>query len=391
MGNSDRSRSRSRSRSRRRTSKHSKRELNDKITRLENVVSNLASTVKECIQRQDSNRRQSRSRSPHSRGGTSYRNRSRSRSKSTVSRRSRSTSSRRNRYQSHRSSSSRSSSPSSWRIKTGGKSQNENITNPSSSRADLLTSNVNSINDDILCLNPDDINEFQDLLGDVPNNKNQMGTKVNSALADRINAILRNGIPKEERERIQKNFLQPENVETSGPKLNPELKKAITPVVKDNDGELLSLQNHLAVGLNGVAKTVSTLMEVELIDKKHVISSLSDVVRYLSGSHYAMSIYRRKQVRRSIKNDNMKEALGESPIYPMLFGSDMNNVMKSAETAAKIGRNLLQKPSIMTGNSGVQKYHHVKPHRPSSLNFNRPSGNRNQKKYPRDGQKTRKY
>ncbi len=327
MGRANRSRSRSRSdRHRHRSRRH---DSDKRLKRLERTVEALTKAVHQSF------------------GKSGRLKRSRTRSTSTNSEGSNDSFARRQRI---RRSASFVRSDSEESIKSVRVTNTSNgSTRPSASdEAETLATNAiqnhGNIPSDVLQIKADD-DDIQEILGVVPDATAKHGIDLNPALAERWNAIVRTGIPKEEREKIQSLFKDPANAETGAPKLNQEIKKTIPPIVKDNDGELMSIQNHLAVGLNGIGLSISELManRAEAVDKKHLLTVLSDCGRYLCGTQYALSLYRRKQIKRSFKNENMKEALGQSPLYPMLFGSDMNDVIKAAENADKIGRNLNQK------------------------------------------------
>lgn len=325
MGRSNRSRSRSRSDRHRHRSR--KQDSDKRLKRLERTVEELTKAVHLSI------------------GKAGRSKRSLSRSSSTNSERS--TDSFAERRRTRRSVSSIGSNSKGSIVSIFDKSNGS--TRPrASNEADILATNAiqnhGNLPSDVLQINADD-DDVHAILGTVPDATVKQGNDLNPALAERWNAIVRTGIPKEEREKIQGIFKDPANAETGGPKLNPEIKKSIPPIVRDNDGEIMSIQNHLAVGLNGIGLTISELManREDIIDRKQILTVLSDCGRYLCGTQYALSLYRRKQIKRSFKNENMKEALGFSPLYPMLFGSDMNDVIKAAENSDKIGRNLNQK------------------------------------------------
>lgn len=91
--------------------------------------------------------------------------------------------------------------------------------------------------------------EFLLALGDPADESPTYGEKIHQILADRWLPILRNGVLKENKEKLMKEFSIPENCKLlRAPTLNPEISAAITEAARSRDKKLQTSQQQLGLG-----------------------------------------------------------------------------------------------------------------------------------------------
>jgi len=201
----------------------------------------------------------------------------------------------------------------------------------------------NSNEPDVLVIKPLD-SEVAALLGDVPQSEPPKGASIHDEIAARWNMISKKGLTKDERDRFVTRFPRPKNFEAIGSHINPELISVIPDPVKIRDESLRRVQDHISFAAGALAKVISTLLSSESeIDRNTLLSDLSDTGRYLVGTQYSLSLFRRKQISSQIKDTAMSQVLTTSEIYPKLFGSDLSSEIKAAKAMYKVGHDIANK------------------------------------------------
>ena len=263
-----------------------------------------------------------------------------------------------------------------------------------SSECSDYDSNQTDHHSDVLLLNPDTDYEHVDpsentgkgsqldeeleiLLGEDPCKDLSIGADLNAQLAIRWNGILRKGLTKDERVAIKAKFPFPGNCSLKAPPLNPELGKAVTLYVKERDEALSRMHNNVAVAASAFGSIISELLiNDQTLDRKKLISSLSDATRFLLGTMYSFSSYRRKNIVQNIGLVDAIDLLQQSPIYPMLFGEDLIEKLKAARAVNKITEGLhptqKSKPRNISGSNNYNVQSAM-----SSKNSSRPLSYRN--------------
>ncbi|XP_021965115.1 uncharacterized protein LOC110860391 [Folsomia candida] len=179
-------------------------------------------------------------------------------------------------------------------------SSNEDLnimsTGNGSSKYDTHSNREHGHDDDVLILNVLDT-ETTALLGDLPKPVAKMGAKLHPQITERWNAIAKTGLSKEERDKLLDKYPIPEGLIISGAKINPELTSATPDVVKLKDDSLRRIQDHIATASAAIGNVLGSILDDKTELTRHdLISKISDAGRYLLGTQYALSTYRRKQV-----------------------------------------------------------------------------------------------
>lgn len=179
------------------------------------------------------------------------------------------------------------------------------------------------------------------LLGADPGLSNKTGAALHSGVASRWHEIAKSGLPKEERDAIKMKFKPPPNCEFGPPVINPELAKAVLPIVRSRDDELSRVQTNLQVSISALGSVVSGLLnDKEPLNRENLISNINDAGRFLVGTQYSVSLLRRRIIKDNVKDSSIKELLHETPIYPNLFEADLSQKIKQMQTLTRVGNDI---------------------------------------------------
>lgn len=202
--------------------------------------------------------------------------------------------------------------------------------------------------DDILIVDVLDT-ETAALLGDMPGSTAPKGPSFHPEISGRWNAIAKSGLSKEERDKITNKHPVAEGLIIEGAKLNPELVSAIPEYIKVKDDSLRRIQDHVATAATALGAAMNFLATEKCeTSRLHILAQLSDAGRYLMGTQYALSLFRRKQVTGYVKDTIMTRILAESEVYPYLFGSDLSTQVKNAKSLTKVGHDIANKSQTET-------------------------------------------
>jgi len=110
-------------------------------------------------------------------------------------------------------------------------------------------------------------------------------------------------------------------------------------------------QDHLALAAGALGKVISGVISGDTeIDKLALLADLCDTSRYIIGTQYSLSSFRRKQVQNQFKDHSMSQILSATELYPKLFGSDLSAEAKAAKALDKVGLEMAIKPSTTKTN-----------------------------------------
>ena len=229
--------------------------------------------------------------------------------------------------------------------------------------------------------------ELTELLGKDPLLEGKKGKNLPDPLAVRWNAILQKGLVKTDRDSIKLENPVPGNCNFEAPKLNPELKQVVNSFTKERDDTLARVYDNLAVPATIIGNLISSLMcEHTKIDKRNLITQLSDAGRFLTGTMYSVSSFRRKQIIANIPDLEKRAILQETCMFPYLFGADLKEKIKTAQAISTAGAGFKSTKRKATG-SYDNKDESKRSKTFNSLNYRRPLSD----KKKRSGQMTSKY
>ncbi|KAI8423704.1 hypothetical protein MSG28_012736 [Choristoneura fumiferana] len=194
--------------------------------------------------------------------------------------------------------------------------------------------------------------DILDILGDDPSTGNPYGENLHKDIASRWQNILVNGLNKDNRITLQKLYLPAENCPyMTAPKLNAEIKAALTEVNNKKDIYSQSRQNQLTSCLAAIGKVLNIALAKNQNIPQDIIKPLSDAGRLLCDYHHKESLSRRYATMNSLSKET-KDVLKNTKIDEFLFGSDLAEKLKTSKAISKSG---LEMRTPVAGPSGVRR------------------------------------
>lgn len=180
--------------------------------------------------------------------------------------------------------------------------------------------------------------EILTILGEDPSEQNEYGHNLHKDIAPRWSHILTNGLSKEIKSDLIKQYLPAENcINMKAPKLNLEIEAALTPLNIKKDAYSQSKQNQLSSCLSaiGVALHWALSSSKDSVPQK-IIKTLSDAGRLLCDSHYRESQSRRYALINNL-NKKTQDAVKNTKLDESLFGKNLAEHLKSTKAISQSG------------------------------------------------------
>lgn len=169
------------------------------------------------------------------------------------------------------------------------------------------------------------------LLGSDPTQNKSFGDNLHKDLAKRWKYILTNGLPKEEKVDLLKQYLPAENCTyMKAPILNPEIKSALSDINIKRDTYSEQKQNQMASCISAIGKALNLALTQKDNIPQEVIKILSDAGRILCDTHHRESLSRRFAIVNSISKQK-RETIKNTKIDDHLFGSNLSEHLKSSK------------------------------------------------------------
>lgn len=152
---------------------------------------------------------------------------------------------------------------------------------------------------------------------------------VHPDIALRWKEIIKQGLPSEEKISLIKKYTSPGNcIEIEAPKLNQEVRVALTENNRKRDDRILAKQAKIAAALAALAK--ATILTVRSKDRQ-LLSYISDAARLIADIQRDETSIRRNL---AIANVNVaaKETLTATAPDEFLFGKDLSEKLKTAKS-----------------------------------------------------------
>ncbi|KAL7297381.1 hypothetical protein TKK_0009765 [Trichogramma kaykai] len=178
--------------------------------------------------------------------------------------------------------------------------------------------------------------------------KRTFAKPVHSSFAERWSDIMKIGLPKTERTELIKKYPTPKNcVFLDSPEMNQEIKLAVNEAARVRDQRIVEKQQKITASINGIAKTISTLVERANPEDISLIEALSDSARLITDiSHDELSI-RRSLVIANV-NTPMRETLSSTEANKQLFGENLTEKLKQSKIVNQKIQCLTKKTSATT-------------------------------------------
>lgn len=185
--------------------------------------------------------------------------------------------------------------------------------------------------------------EVLEILGEDLSKEEKYGQEVHGELANRINFVVTRGLTKESRKELITKYLTPSNcAQIDAPKLNMEIKAAITEAVVKRDKGIEAKQRQMASAIACLSDVINTHI-VSKTKNNDLLQKMMDINKILCDIQHADSVTRRNFILFSIKS-GMNEHLKNTKIDSYLFGEDLPETLKSAKAVNKSGAELKPEP-----------------------------------------------
>lgn len=166
----------------------------------------------------------------------------------------------------------------------------------------------------------------------------EFGEAIHDSLAKLWNPVLKKGLSKEDRDKLLKENLIPDNCRLLlAPKLNAEISAAVSDVVRGRDKKILQFQQQLGSGLSAINRAMHLLLTTD--DKAPALKYLGDGCRLLSDGHFAFTKDRLKLIIPSL-DKNFTHIIQDSERDETLFGSSLSEKIKASKAIDRQGQQI---------------------------------------------------
>ncbi|XP_063892795.1 uncharacterized protein LOC110377619 [Helicoverpa armigera] len=169
------------------------------------------------------------------------------------------------------------------------------------------------------------------LLGSDPTQNKSFGDHLHKDIATRWKHILTNGLSKEEKLDILKQYLPAENcTNMKAPLLNPEIKSALSDNNIKRDSYSEQKQNQMSSCISAIGKALNLVLSQKDNVPQEIIKILSDAGRLLCDTHHRESLSRRFAIVNSLSKQK-REIIKNTKIDDYLFGANLSEYLKSSK------------------------------------------------------------
>ncbi|KAI5641230.1 hypothetical protein NE865_06494 [Phthorimaea operculella] len=180
--------------------------------------------------------------------------------------------------------------------------------------------------------------ELLEALGESTCDTPEYGPKIHENLANLWLPLLRKGMSKDNKEKMLKEYLIPDNCRLlQSPKLNPEISAAVPDLARNRDKGLMSQQQQLGSGITAVNRTLDLLLKGD--SKKEAIQHLSNACRILSDLHAVFTKNRIKLITSNL-DKNFLHVIQDSERDETLFGTKLSDKIKAAKAIERQGQQI---------------------------------------------------
>lgn len=201
--------------------------------------------------------------------------------------------------------------------------------------------------------------ELLSALGESTSDSPDYGENIHDNLSKLWLPLLKKGMPKENKDKLLKDYLAPDNCRLlQAPKLNAEISAAVPDMVRNRDKTLTASQQQLGSGITAINKGMDLLLKSD--NKIQAMKHFSNGCRLLCDSHYLATQSRIKLVTPSL-DKSFLHMISESERDESLFGSTLSEKIKAAKAIDKQGLSIKkpakpQKPTVPQSSTRSTSY-----------------------------------
>lgn len=173
-------------------------------------------------------------------------------------------------------------------------------------------------------------------LGESTDDNPEFGDKIHENLSKLWLPLLKKGMSKENKEKILKEYLIPDNCRLlQAPKLNAEISAAVPDMVRNRDKNLSISQQQLGAGITAINKAMDILLR-KTDDKIQAMKHLSNGCRILCDLHSASTQSRIKLLTPSL-DKTFLHVIQDTERDETVFGNKLSDNIKAAKAIEKQG------------------------------------------------------
>lgn len=177
--------------------------------------------------------------------------------------------------------------------------------------------------------------EMLSALGEPTDDTPDFGENIHDNLAKLWLPLLKKGMPKENRDKILKDYLIPDNCRLlQAPKLNAEISAAVPDMVKNRDKNLAVSQQQLGSGITAINKAMHILLTSD--NKIQAMKHLSNGCRILCDLHAASTQNRIKLLSPSL-DKTILNIVQDTERDETIFGNKFSEKIKAAKAVERQG------------------------------------------------------
>jgi hypothetical protein len=174
-------------------------------------------------------------------------------------------------------------------------------------------------------------------LGESTDDTPEFGEKIHDNLTKLWLPLLKKGMIKETKDKLQKEYLVPDNCRLlQAPKLNVEISAAIPDMVRNRDKNLAALQQQLGCGISAINRAMNILIKGADADKVQATKHLSNSCRILCDLHASSTQSRIKLITPSL-DKTFLQVIQDAERDETVFGNKLSEKIKAAKTIEKQG------------------------------------------------------
>lgn len=192
-------------------------------------------------------------------------------------------------------------------------------------------------------------------LGEITDDSPDFGEKIHDSLSKIFTPILKKGMPKDNRDKILKEYLIPENCTLlKSPILNPEMLAAIPESGRYRDKKMALSQQQLGQGITAVSRGLNLLLTKD--NKVDAIKFISDGCRVLCDLHLQNTETRKKFITPSL-DKSFLQLVQATDRDETLFGNKLSENIKASKAivqqSQQIKKNVPVAPKPSTSQSST--------------------------------------
>ncbi|XP_073958392.1 uncharacterized protein [Choristoneura fumiferana] len=175
-------------------------------------------------------------------------------------------------------------------------------------------------------------------LGESNSDTPEYGTSIHDTLANIWLPLLKKGITKENKDKLLKEYLIPNNCKLlQAPKLNAEISAAVSEIVRGRDKKYVAVQQQLGQGIAAISRAMDILLKTD--NKVEALKYMSDGCRILSDSHHFFTKDRIKLIIPSLEK-NFLHVIQDAERDEFLFGSTLSEKIKASKAIERQGQQI---------------------------------------------------